>query len=37
MHVPIEMHDRLTALAAYLSEKTGQRVESVPRPISKRR
>ena len=27
MQVPIEMHDRLTPLAAYLSEKTGQRVE----------
>lgn len=27
MQVPIEMHDRLTPLAAYLSEKSGQRVE----------
>lgn len=27
MQVPIEMHDRLTPLAAYLSGKTGQRVE----------
>lgn len=27
MQVPIEMHDRLTPLAAYLSEKTGQTVE----------
>ena len=27
MQVPIEMHDRLTPLAAYLSEKIGQRVE----------
>lgn len=27
MQVPIEMHDRLTPLAAYLSEKTGHSVE----------
>lgn len=27
MQVPIDMHDRLTPLAAYLTEKTGQKVE----------